>query len=125
VAPLLLIPIYHRRNVRWVRPATVSNRVFADLSRLPPGTRELTLYDADDERYSIRSSFGSLLPEAVHLATNGRVNRVRLRGPGSGLEPPDGGVPDPAGSAQAFRLCGMRLVPAHRRCGSELASPGN
>ena len=66
--PLLLLPVYHQRNQRWVRPADLSAGFVADLQALSPsvpaGAHVLAL-DTADER--LDDAFSGLFSDAVVL----------------------------------------------------------
>lgn len=67
--PLVLQPIYWRRNERWVRLADVSSQVLAEVrsaADASPGT-PLVLLDDPSERFNLDAAFGSLFPDAAAL----------------------------------------------------------
>jgi hypothetical protein len=67
--PVLLVPIYWRRNERWVRLADFStdvvDQVRTALSQHP--VRGIVIVDAPSERFNMESAFGSLWPDAAAL----------------------------------------------------------
>ena len=69
VLAVALVPVYWSRNVRWVRPAEVSERALqairADAAAQPAG--HIVLVDAPAERFNLDAAFGALFPEAVRL----------------------------------------------------------
>ena len=69
VLAVALVPVYRSRNVRWVRPAEVSEQALAairaDAAGRPSG--HIVLVDAPAERFNLDGAFGALFPEAVRL----------------------------------------------------------
>ena len=67
--PLLLVPIYWRRNERWVQLADLSARVIDQVratAERHPG-RRIVIVDNPSERFNVDSAFGSLWPDAAAL----------------------------------------------------------
>jgi hypothetical protein len=85
---LILIPIHHARSDRWTGLADVSRTVFEHLRTNAASAQSILLVDDRGGRANIWSAFGSLLPDAVELAT-GRRQTVWLLPP-----PPDVGEKD-------------------------------
>jgi hypothetical protein len=75
IIPLLLVPVYRVRNVRWAAPAELSATVLSDLRRaaapFPHGIR-LVLIDDPAARFNLGTAFGALLPDAVALTLGDR-----------------------------------------------------
>jgi hypothetical protein len=75
VIPLLLVPVYRVRNVRWVAPAELSATVLSDLRSAAtpfPGGIRLVLIDDSAARFNLATAFGGLLPDAVALTLGDR-----------------------------------------------------
>lgn len=112
VVPLLLVPIYRGRNVRWVTPADVSARVIEDLraAAIPEGHALLLR----DENALVARAFGTLVEEALRVALDRPSLHVWLEPPPpawphAGLRP----IADTEAVA-AFALKGRRLYPAEQ-----------
>jgi len=98
LAPLALVPLLWSRNARLVRTARLSARALAAIAAQREGLaagRLLVLHDAPDARPNLASAFGTLLPEAVRLATGLPDARAWLEPPppdwqAAGLQPPAG-----------------------------------
>jgi hypothetical protein len=88
VVILTLMPIHYARSDRWTGLADLSRTVFEHLRTNAAGTQSILLVDDRGGRANIWSAFGSLLPDAVELAT-GRRQTVWLLPP-----PPDVGEGD-------------------------------
>ena len=73
--PLLLVPVYWSRNIRWVQLADTSAATFAalraDAATLPPNTL-IELRDDRSTRASFQNAFGTLYPEAASVYFGGR-----------------------------------------------------
>jgi hypothetical protein len=68
VAVFALVPVYWRRDQRWVTPADVSASAIRTLAaETPSNARRIVLLDDVPMRYGLESAFGTLLPAAVHL----------------------------------------------------------
>jgi hypothetical protein len=68
--PLLLVPVYRTRNVRWVETAALATHALEQIQRAAaqdPAARRVVLIDAVDERPNLDAAFGGLLPEALRL----------------------------------------------------------
>ncbi len=68
--PLLLVPVYRARNVRWVSLADLSSIVLADLRQAAsaaPDTQRIVLIDDPGARFNLDAAFGTLLPDALVL----------------------------------------------------------
>jgi hypothetical protein len=110
VVPLLVVPIYRRRNVRWVTPADISARVIEAIrpGDLPPATAVVL----KDENGLIARGFGTVFEEALRL-TVGRpdlhvwLEPPPLHWPYAGLRPVQEGEP-----AVRYELRDRRLVRA-------------
>jgi len=78
--PVLLLPVYWTRNGRWTEIADLSAETFVvarQVSQERPTLSGLVFQDDSRTRRSFANAYGSLLPEAVQLAT-GRNIPVRL-----------------------------------------------
>jgi hypothetical protein len=96
--PALLLPVYWRRNERWVRLADVSARAIETVQqtgRRHPG-RPIVLVDDPSERFNLDAAFGTLWPDAAALCLPG-VNATLASTPA-------------AADALVLRLAGGRLV---------------
>jgi hypothetical protein len=95
---LALVPVHWSRNVRWVAAADVSAATLARVrERAAPGATVL-LRDDPGTRNNLASAFGTLVQDAVRLATDGRTQRAWVEPPPpdwrlAGLEPPRPGEP--------------------------------
>ena len=69
IAAAALIPVYRSRNVRWVEPAELSERVMTTLQRETTGrpAGHVVLVDDVTQRFSLESAFGALFQDAVTL----------------------------------------------------------
>ena len=76
LVPLLLVPVLHARNGRMRSAARLSTTVLAQLQdvwrAIPPGGA-LVLVDAPTQRPNLRESFGSLVGDALALATGDAI----------------------------------------------------
>ncbi len=69
LVPLLLLPIYWRRNERWVRLADLSTHVVANVRSVAerqPG-RPIVIVDNPSDRFNMEAAFGSLWSDAAAL----------------------------------------------------------
>ena len=108
VLPLLLLPVYWSRNMRWVELADLSAATFAaisdEASTIPANTL-IELRDDRSTRASFQNTFGTLYPKAAHWYFAGRHQLW--------IEPPppehaDLSRPQPA--ASVFELRGHTVV---------------
>ena len=110
VIPLMLIPAYLARNDRWTALADISHHVYAQLQRDASSTQIILLVDDRSRRANIWSAFGSLLPDAVELAT-GRRQAIWVIPPPSDTSPEQvqtfQSSVDAAWSLQGSRLHGI------------------
>ena len=86
--PVLLLPIYWTRNVRWTEIAELSSDTFAVVRRVVqerPDVDLLIFRDEGSTRRSFAATYDQLLPEAVRLAA-GRDMRAQLETPGTERE---------------------------------------
>ncbi len=101
VVTMIAVPIYWSRNERWLAPARVSAAVLPQLRTIlssQPRESALVIRDREDPRQSIAAAFGTLLPDAVALATGRRDVHVWLLPPPAdwqlaGWRPPVEGEP--------------------------------
>jgi hypothetical protein len=101
VVATIAVPIYWSRNDRWLAPARVSAAVLPQLQAIvasQPREGEVVIRDQNDPRESISAAFGTLLPEAVTLATGRQDVHVWLVPPPAdwqlaGWRPPNEGAP--------------------------------
>jgi hypothetical protein len=106
VLPLVLVPVYRARNVRWVNLADLSTAAMRELSRAAarsPETTRIVLIDRPDERFNLDATFGALFSDAVVLVLGERFTGEILP------SDHDGDRRDLAGSA-VFVLRDGRLV---------------
>ena len=99
LVPLMLLPVYWRRNERWVRAADLSATVVEQVRRtseVQPG-RPIVIVDNPTERFNLDAAFGTLWPDAAALCLPGVNASI-----GSGAGAPAGGI--------VLRLAGGRLV---------------
>lgn len=78
--PVLLLPVYWQRNVRWTEIADLSTDTFAvlrEMSATRPAVTHVVFHDDPTTRRSFANTYGPLLPEAVRLAA-GRDLRVTM-----------------------------------------------
>jgi hypothetical protein len=83
VLPFLLLPVYWKRNGRWVRAGRFSSQVVAELSRAAasvPPNRLVVIHDDRTRRTNVASTFGTLIEDAVVLAM-GKPVRVWVEPP--------------------------------------------
>jgi hypothetical protein len=70
VLPVLLVPVYQSRNLRWVGPAETSARVMRTL-QVATGSRPqggfILLVDDPRERVNLDGAFGTLFPDALAI----------------------------------------------------------
>jgi hypothetical protein len=88
--PVLLLPIYWTRNVRWTEIAELSSDTFEVVRRVArerPDVGVLLFRDDRGTRRSFANTYDELLPVAVRLAT-GRDIRVELESAGGPEGPP-------------------------------------
>jgi hypothetical protein len=91
ILPLLLLPVYWTRNMRWVEIGHLSSETFAairNVVRERPDVDRLVFRDDRSTRRSFADAYDQLLPEAVRLAA-GRDIRVEIET--AGTDP--GGAP--------------------------------
>jgi len=69
---LALVPVYQKRNDRWVEPARLSARAIEAMAASPPpGARGTVILEDEDARFaSFSDAFGDFAGEAVHEATH-------------------------------------------------------
>ena len=87
--PILLLPVYWTRNVRWVEIAELSSDTFTMVRRVTserPEVDRLVFRDDRSTRRSFANAYDALLPDAIRLAA-GRDIRVELE-PVGGPEGP-------------------------------------
>lgn len=97
--PFLLLPVYWSRNLRLAREAEFAAQIVADLRAAAPAVaagKLLVVQDASDGRRTLAGAFGSLIREAVRVATGVANARVWVEPPSpgaqaAGLEPPGAG----------------------------------
>lgn len=65
--PVLLLPVYWARNVRWVELADLASDTVTTLQRLPPDTAHIVFKDDPSTRRSWRDAYGHALAEIVTL----------------------------------------------------------
>lgn len=85
ILPVLLLPVYWSRNVRWIEIAELSSDTFAVVRRVArerPDADRLLFRDDRTTRRSFANTYDQLLPEAVRLAA-GRDIRAELEAPGT------------------------------------------
>ena len=73
VAILAIIPIYHRRNDRWVQPARLSARIVQALTAAPPaaGSTGAVVFEDEPGGYAtFDTALGALASSAVQVVTN-------------------------------------------------------
>jgi hypothetical protein len=71
IVPLLLLPVYWSRNVRWIEIAELSAETFGAIHRVArerPEADRLIFRDDRSSRRSLANAYDQLLPEAVRLA---------------------------------------------------------
>lgn len=86
VLPVLLLPVYWSRNVRWIEIAELSSDTFAAVRRVVrehPDADRLTFRDDRSTRRSFADAYDQLLPNAVRLAA-GREIKTDIIAPGAG-----------------------------------------
>lgn len=82
--PLLLLPVYWSRNVRWIEIAELSSDTFAavrQIARERPDVNRLLFRDEAGTRRSFANAYDLLLPVAVRLAA-GRDIKAEVVTPG-------------------------------------------
>jgi hypothetical protein len=82
--PVLLLPVYWSRNVRWIEIAELSSETFAAVQRVVrehPEVDRLVFRDDRSTRRSFADAYDQLLPNAVRLAA-GREIRTDIVAPG-------------------------------------------
>jgi hypothetical protein len=69
---LALVPVYQKRNDRWVEPARLSARAIEAMAASPPpGARGTVILEDENARFaSFSDAFGDFAGEAVHEATH-------------------------------------------------------
>lgn len=80
IVPVLLLPVYWSRNVRWVEIAELSSETFDAIRGVVnrrPDVDRLVFRDDPSTRRSFANAYDQLLPEAVRLAA-GRDVRVEF-----------------------------------------------
>jgi hypothetical protein len=109
--PFLLLPVYWRRNARWVRAGRLASQVVAELSRSAPAVPPnalVIIHDDRSRRTNVASTFGTLIEDAAVLAM-GKPVRVWVEPP-----LPDAalaGMTPPADAPAAeFRLADGKLT---------------
>jgi hypothetical protein len=71
ILPLLLLPVYWSRNVRWIEIAQLSSETFDAIQRVVrerPDADRIVFRDDQSTRRSLANAYDRLLPEAVRLA---------------------------------------------------------
>jgi hypothetical protein len=84
ILPVLLLPVYWSRNVRWIEIAELSSDTFAAVRRVTrerPDVDVLIFRDDPSSRRSFADTYDQLLPEAIRLAA-GREVRAEFEVPG-------------------------------------------
>lgn len=82
ILPVLLLPVYWSRNVRWIEIAELSSDTFAAIQRVTrehPNVDRLLFRDDESTRRSFAGAYDQLLPVAVRLAA-GREIRTEIVG---------------------------------------------
>lgn len=81
---LALVPVYQKRNDRWVEPARLSARAIAAMSASPPpGVRGTVVLEDEDAQFaSFTDAFGDFAGDAVHQATQ-RALAARIESGGA------------------------------------------
>jgi hypothetical protein len=82
--PMLLLPVYWSRNVRWIEIAELSSDTFAairQVARERPDVNVLLFQDDRSTRRSFADAYDELLPMAVRLAA-GREIKTDIVAPG-------------------------------------------
>ena len=90
ILPVLLLPVYWSRNVRWVEIAELSSDTFAAIRRVArerPDVDVLLFSDDRSTRRSFADTYDQLLPAAVRLAAGRDVKAEILP---HGIEPVSG-----------------------------------
>jgi hypothetical protein len=80
IVPVLLLPVYWSRNVRWIEIAELSTETFGAIQRVArerPDADRLIFRDDRSSRRSLANAYDQLLPEAVRLAA-GRDMRAEV-----------------------------------------------
>jgi hypothetical protein len=111
VACVIWVPVARSRNVRWVRPAELSARVLDDFRVLRPelqGEQAIVLHDAVGTRASLQGAFGTLVGQAVQVATGLEGAAVWIEPPPPGIEA--AGLRPPQGTALHYWLRDGQLV---------------
>jgi hypothetical protein len=109
LVPVLFVPIYWRRNVRWTELATVSREVvavFTALAGTAPPRWDVIVIDDRSARANIAAAIA--IPDAVELAI-GRRPHVWLIPPPDDMEPHDWTTP-PSNPDAVLALRAGRLV---------------
>jgi hypothetical protein len=112
ILPIVLLPVYRARNVRWVALADLSSHVMAETRRTAdaaPTGGQIILLDDPDARANLDGAFGALFPDAVALIVN-RGFRGEIRQEPTAM-PTDGQT---ASAVLLFRLRAGRLVQSRR-----------
>jgi hypothetical protein len=75
----MLVPVYRARNHGFVEPADLARqslRTLQDAAASNPGVRAMVLVDDPAATVRLEDAFGALLPDAVHLFVDSRVDAV-------------------------------------------------
>jgi hypothetical protein len=75
VLPLLLLPVYRARNIRWVNLANLSTTAMRQVSQAAeqsPNSMRVVLIDNPTDRFNLDATFGTLFPDAVTLVLGER-----------------------------------------------------
>jgi hypothetical protein len=108
ILPIVLLPIYRARNVRWVALADLSSHVMAETRRTAdaaPTGGQIILLDDPGARMNLDGAFGTLFPDAVAIAIGrGFHGEIRQQ---PAVTPTDGRTGSPL---LLFRLQEGRLV---------------
>jgi len=81
---LAFVPVYQKRNDRWVEPARLSARAIdAMAANPPPGVRGTVVFEDEDVQFaSFTDAFGDFADDAVHEATH-RALATRIENGGA------------------------------------------
>jgi hypothetical protein len=124
--PIFLVPVYRARARRWVAPADVSHTVLTELAQSPAFAGVTVIHDATETRATVAGAFGTLVQEAVALATGVSPPRVWIDPPpplweSAGLKPPQ-----PGEKVRYFTLRDGQLVPEpDRTIGTSMHGEGD
>ena len=91
ILPILLLPVYWSRNVRWVEIAELSSETFAAIQRVVrerPDADRIVFHDDRSTRRSFANAYDQLLPDAVRLAAGRDIRAEIDTGQTEGIGPP-------------------------------------